>query len=168
MAVADAAKGPDEAALLESALVRLRQLRDGAGALAVLDEHRRLFPAGAYAREAALARVDALLVLGRTGEALATLETLNLQAGGREGELRLIRGELRARTNCPRALEDFIALQDAVLPEALTERVLYGRVVCEARLGQRERLERAARAYLLAFPSGRFAAEVRRRREAGP
>jgi hypothetical protein len=146
--------------------VRLRQHRDGTGALAALDQHKRLFPDGAYAREAAMARVDALLVLRRTGEALAALELLSLQASGREGELRLIRGELRARTDCRRALEDFLALQDAVLPESLTERVLYGRVVCEARLGHREQLERASRTYLLAFPSGRFAAEVRRRREA--
>jgi hypothetical protein len=161
------AAGPDEAALLEGALVQLRQQRDGAGALAALDEHRRLFPDGAYAREAALARVDALLVLRRTREALSALEALSLNTSGREGELRLIRAELRAQADCRRGLEDFIALQDAVLPDQLTERALYGQVVCQQRLGQRDQLERAGRAYLSAFPSGRFAGDVRRRLQVG-
>ncbi|MES1209297.1 MAG: hypothetical protein ABUS79_25445, partial [Pseudomonadota bacterium] len=85
-----------ETDVLNDAFTRLRQRRDPAGALRVLDEYRARFPAGVLAEEAGAARVDALLMLRREDEARRALETLTLEGGSRARELRVIRGELRA------------------------------------------------------------------------
>src|SRR5436190_2187527 len=69
-------KRPDETELLARAFRLLRSEGDVAGALAALDEHDRRFGAGSLAIEATLARAEALLLLGRTGEALPLLMRL--------------------------------------------------------------------------------------------
>ena len=60
----------------------------------------RPLPGRQLAPEARVARVDALLTLDRADEALRALEQLPLDAHRRSTELQLIRGELRARTDC--------------------------------------------------------------------
>jgi hypothetical protein len=65
-----------EAALLAVAFRHLRVDRDGATALARLEEHARRFPDGHLQPEAGLARVEALLLLGRRAEAVALLPSL--------------------------------------------------------------------------------------------
>jgi TolA-binding protein len=106
--------------------------------------------------------VDALLMLGRDRDALALLQTLALQARGRDQELRVVRGELAAAASCARAISDFDAVLAGMPAPALAERALYGRATCLARLGDAPAAARDLRAYVRRFPDGRFAAEARR------
>jgi TolA-binding protein len=152
-----------EAASLEAALSGLR----GGGAeraqkaLRALDQHLREFPAGALELEARVARVDALLTLGRRQDARRELSALPIERVGRKNELRLIRAELRADDDCAAALSDFQVLVDAPLPAAFAERALFGRGACLLKLGDHASAERDFARYLERFPSGRFAAQIR-------
>jgi hypothetical protein len=65
-----------EVGLLSAAYHHLRVDRDAAAALVPLEEYARRFPTGALLLEADVARVEALLMLGRRGEALRALEAL--------------------------------------------------------------------------------------------
>src|SRR5207248_3097537 len=85
-----------ETRLLGSAVRALRQDHDAAAALAILDEHRARFPQGTLRPEAELARIDALLSLGRRAEALGLLDRALSPGLGRTRELHVLRGELRA------------------------------------------------------------------------
>lgn len=155
-----------EAASLEGALTALR----GGGtaratqALQKLDQHLREFPHGALELEARVARVDALLVLGRRNDARRELSTLPIERVGRKHELRLIRAELRADQDCSAALGDFQVLVDQALPAAFAERALFGRGACLLRLGDKTGAERDFARYLERFPNGRFAEQIRAQR----
>jgi hypothetical protein len=151
-----------ETRLLGQAVSRLRQRRDASGALVALDIYQSQFPNGNLHHEADVARVDALLMLGRDHDALAMLQTLRLQPQGRDQELRVIRGELTASTSCSHAVADFDRVLAQGAPIGLTERALYGRAVCRTRLGDASGASRDLAEYLDRFPSGRFAAEARR------
>jgi len=151
-----------EAQALERALVKLRREHDAQGALAILDESHALFEKGALAQEAQVARVDALLALGRRAEALALLERLPLAHIGRGGELQLVRAELRAANDCGLALGDFDALVTRALAAPLLERALYGRAACELQVSDRSQAEQDLNRYLTRFPQGRFVAEVQK------
>jgi hypothetical protein len=151
-----------ETALLGVALARLRQQRDAAGALAALDDYDARVPRGTLRREADGARVDALLMLGRDADALAVLRGLALQPRGRDLELRVVRGELAAASDCRSAVRDFERALAHDAPPALAERALHGRATCLARLGDDAAALRDQREYLRRFPEGRFAAEARR------
>ena len=150
-----------ESLALQGVLVRLRREHDAQGALALLDQSQALFAHGAFALEAQVARVDALLLLGRRDEALAILNRLPLTHIGRGGELRLQRAELRARTDCGLALVDFDALARQALAPALAERALYGRAACELRVGDDNHAQADLRDYLTRFPKGRFVTQAR-------
>ncbi len=155
-----------EAASLEGALTALR----GGGspratqALQKLEQHLREFPHGALDLEARVARVDALLVLGRRNDARRELSTLPIESVGRKNELRLIRAELRADQDCSGALSDFQVLVDQALPTAFAERALFGRGACLLRLGDNAGAERDFARYLERFPNGRFAEQIRAQR----
>lgn len=151
-----------ETALLRKALFDLRQRRDGAAALATLDQYLALFPRGTLGEEARRGRVDALLVLGRDAEALQALDELDLAPVGRGLELRLIRGELRATEGCVGATADFDAVLAHGPAPALAERALWGRALCHEKLGRHDLAVADATAYLARFPQGRFATDVRR------
>lgn len=164
--LAEGAPGPSglllESELLQKALEKLRRDHDGAAALRLLNEHGARFPSGVLALEAAVARIDALLLLGRRAEALEHLAGLPLARVGRRLELQLLRGELYAERDCRKALADFDAVL-AAAPPPLGERALYGRATCRLRSGDaaggRADLDR----YLKRFPDGRFAQQVRDR-----
>jgi len=151
----------NETALLTDALTHLRQQKDARGALAALDTYDARFPGGTLRREATGARIDALLILGRDGDALAVLRELTLQPQGRDQELRVIRGELAAKTSCASAVSDFDRVLAEAAPRALAERALHGRASCLERLGDAAAATRDLREYLRRFPDGRFAAETR-------
>jgi hypothetical protein len=155
-----------EAASLEAALRALRA--DGAAgasvALRQLERHLRDFPQGSLDLEARVARVDALLVLGRRSDARRELSTLPIERVGRKNELRLIRAELRADEDCRSALADFQLLVEQPLPAAFAERALFGRGACLLRLGEKASAERDFDRYLERFPNGRFAQQIRAQR----
>jgi len=151
-----------EARQLNGAISRLRRDRDASGALAALAEYRRRFPNGTLTAEADTVRIDALLMLGRQDEALAALSALSLDGGGREQELRVIRGELRATSDCARALADFDRVRSPAASPELVERALFGSAVCLSRQGRHVEARHEAEGYLRRFPHGRFAREARR------
>jgi hypothetical protein len=155
-----------EAASLESALSALRSGGKGAAlqALSRLDQHLRDFPRGTLELEARVARVDALLVLGRRQEAKRELSAMPIENVGRNRELRLIRAELRADDDCRAALVDFHVLVDQGLPDAWRERALFGRGACLLRLGDAAAAERDFTRYLELYPGGRFAEQIRAQR----
>jgi hypothetical protein len=149
-----------EALALERVLVKLRREHDARGALALLDESQALFARGSLSLEAEVARLDALLQLGRRVEALRILEHLPFAQVGRGGELRVLRAELRAADDCGRALADFDVLVNQPLPLPLLERAIYGRAACELQVGERSQAADDFKRYLARFPQGRFAARA--------
>lgn len=150
-----------EAASLERALSALRAGGQAPRALAAVDRHLAEFPGGALELEARVARVDALLLLGRRAEAERELSRLPLDRVGRKRELRLIRAELRADSNCSAALADFQQLLSEPLPAAWDERALFGRGACLLRMGDQHAAKRDFATYLERYPTGRFAAQIR-------
>ena len=155
-----------EAASLEAALSALKAGGKGnaSRALLELDQHLQRFPAGTLELEARVARVDALLLLGRRQEARRELSGLPIERVGRKNELRLIRAELRADDDCRAALGDFQVLVDQALPSAWAERALFGRGACLLKLGDQAAAHRDFDRYLERFPSGRFAPQIRAQR----
>jgi hypothetical protein len=150
-----------ESRALSDAVRLLRRDRDAAGALAALDEYRARWPRGVLRPEAEVARVDALLSLGRRGDALVALESVDVAGLPRARELTVVRGELRAEAGrCKQAARDFDIA--AALTDALGERALWGRAGCRARLGDRDGARADLERYLERFPSGKFASEARR------
>ncbi len=152
-----------EAEVLTRALQQLRQEGRPAEALATLESYAERFPGGGLRREAAVARVDALLALGRKEQALAVLEGLPLEEVGRADELRVIRGELKAARDCQGATADFDRALAGRSPASLQERALHGRAACRARLGDAAGSQADLREYLRRFPDGRFTDDVRRK-----
>ena len=150
-----------ESAALEGVLVKLRRERNPQDALMLLDQSDALFSHGSLALEARVARVDALLALGRKREALTILERLPFAQIGRGGELRVVRAELRAGSDCALALADFDALTAQALSPPLAERALYGRAACELQVGDRTHAESDLKQYLARFPQGRFNTSAR-------
>lgn len=170
---AEPGEAPSESRLLVEALRRLRRERDPAAALALLDRHRAAFPQGALQQEAAQARVEALIALHRSKDALAELDHLPLRPGDgapRAAELLLLRGELRAAAGrCQDAEVDFSAAlasppgadRAAPLSDEQGERALYGRASCRARRGERAAANEDLRELLRRAPTGRFSDQAR-------
>jgi hypothetical protein len=155
-----------ESELLARALAKLRRDKDANGALTLLEQHAREFPNGALELEADVARLDALLALGRDTEAFGLLERLPIDRLGRGAELRVLRGELRARRDPGKALLDFDrALATELAPE-LEERALFGRAASRLRVGDETGGRADLGAYLERYPTGRFAHEAKRRLDA--
>jgi hypothetical protein len=157
-----AVEGDDEARLLARAFRHLRSEGDAAGAIAALDEHDRRFGAGALATEAALARVEALLLLGRSTEALPPLLAIRGTPAGRTPEVRATRAELLARAHrCDEAASDLDALLAPGAPAAARARALYARASCALEGGDPARALPDLERYLGEFPDGRSAPAVR-------
>lgn len=154
-----------ESELLARALAKLRRDRDASAALMLLDEHARSFPSGALKIEADVARVDALLSLGRNTEALVLLERLPVDRVGRGAELRVIRGELFAQRDSKKALADFDRALATGLPSELEERALFGRAATRLKAGDTAGGHADLATYLTKYPNGRFAAQAREFRE---
>jgi hypothetical protein len=153
----------DEIDLIEEALHTLRQRHDPAGALDTTRKYRVRFAAGALAGEADRIDVEALLALGRDGDALRLVDRMAL-APGHAQELHLLRGELRAGAGrCAEALDDFAnALLGAGVSDRIAERGLFGRAACRLRLRQGDGARADLTRYLQQFPRGGHVDEVRR------
>ncbi len=171
-----AAPPADEHALLTTALQRLRKAHDPVSALAALDDYRLRFPSGGLAPEAAMLRAEALLQIGRKGDALAELDRLSLGQMPNSDERYLLRGELRAAVGRWReALGDFDivlrghageradigAATDTRLRDRF-ERALWGRALARSRLGDDAGARADLQECLRRFPRGRFASEATR------
>jgi TolA-binding protein len=152
----------EEIQALERAMGLLRGKHDAPAALAALDDYVTRFPDGVLVPEARVARVDALLMLDRADEALRALDALPLDVHRRSTELQLIRGELRARTDCGRADADFTAVLTRVRTPALEERALYGRAACRSALRNTRGAADDLHRYVDRFPNGAHADWARR------
>jgi len=152
----------EEILALRQAVSLLRGRHDAPAALAALDAYLARFPAGVLIPEARVARVDALLMLGRADEALRALDRLPLDAHRRSTELQLIRGELRARSDCGRAEPDFTAVLARAPTPPFEERALYGRAACRSAQGNASGAATDLRAYVDRFPHGAHADWARR------
>ncbi|MCG5052790.1 MAG: hypothetical protein KA712_07500 [Myxococcales bacterium] len=153
----------EESQRLEVALRHLRQGRDGEKALAALDDYGRRFPHGALGQEAARARVEALLSLGRSHEALQRLESVHLGPAQKDLELQVLRGELRGKARrCKEAMQDFSVVLARVRGGPMAERALFGRASCHLATQDHAAARDDLRAYSQRFPKGRFASEVAR------
>jgi TolA-binding protein len=152
-----------ESRLLASAIAKLRQDGQPEQALAILDQHRSEFDAGVLAPEANATRIEALLRLGRNGQALALLDGQRLSAQGLGREMLIARAELRAdkgRTSA--AFHDFdLIVSTSVQTDAIAERALYGRATCRAKSGDWDGARDDFKKYINTFPQGRFAREAR-------
>ena len=157
-----------EHALLGDVLKSLRKERDPRAALALLEDHARRFPSTALAPEAAMLRVEALLGLGRSAEALSELDHLSLGSMPNPDERLVLRGELRAATGRWReAREDFETSLSALAAAGMapksrdaSERALWGRATARSHLGDEAGARADLASYLRAFPSGRFATQA--------
>lgn len=156
---------PPSALAIETSLLRgaVLSLKSGApaDALVDLDGYFARFSRGVLRREARIARVDALLALGNDADALEDLERLTLSRHGRDQELQILRGELRARHRCAAAITDFTAVLAGSPPAALAERALWGRAACRMREGEHAGAAADLTAYTRRFPRGRHAKEAR-------
>lgn len=154
-----------EQALLGQAVKMLRDSHDARAALALLAQHAERFPDGALASEATMLRIEALLALGRQGEALSVLDRVPLASLPNRDEQFVVRGELRAANRRWREAEqDFNeTLRARGLPAArakardIQERALWGRAAARSRLGDQAGARADLDLYLRHFPGGRFA-----------
>ena len=151
-----------EERLLAAAVRALRAKQDADSALLALDAYRSRYPQGRLFVEAGVLRVDALIALHRSAEALRALDELDLSRMPGGLERRLQRGELRATSGRLReALTDF----DGVLAHArepdLLQRALQGRAQARLRLGDLAGTRSDAIEYLRRFPAGPFARQAR-------
>jgi TolA-binding protein len=161
-AVAAVSAATEEVVLLDRAVALLRRHHDAAGALAAFEAYLHRYPHGLLQREALSGRIDALLLLGRSAQALSALDAFPFDQHRRSTELQVIRGELRARTDCARAADDFTDALGRGPDAPLLERILYGRGACRAKLGDRGGAEADLRRYVERFPAAEHASRVRR------
>jgi hypothetical protein len=152
----------EESRVISAALELLHREHDARGALARLDEHDARFPGGELRREATMARIEALLMAGRSREALRLLDGSQPGRTPRDAEVLVLRGELRADAGrCAEAERDFSGALARTARGASAERALFGRASCRSRRGDTESARADLNAYLAAFPAGRFAAKAR-------
>lgn len=148
-----------ESKMLGKALHQLHQVHDATAALSTLSAYETTFPGGLLGEEARAAQVDALLMLERRDQALAMLDQSTFARLARGGELRAVRGELRAsHGRCSEAVADFTWALSHQPTAGTMERALYGRAACFARLRNHEAAQADFSDYLRRFPTGQFAA----------
>jgi len=140
-------------------------------ALAALDDYRVRFPSGGLAPEAAMLRAEALLQIGRKGDALAELDRLSL---GRcpTATSATFCGESCVQPSAAgeEAQGDFdVVLRDQKTEIGATmkspdrfERALWGRALTRSRLGDDVGARADLQECLRRFPQGRFASEATR------
>ena len=144
---------------LAEALHSLRTNHAPGAALALLDLHAGEISQSAFVHEAMVLRVEALLGLKRSGEALALLDGKSLSDVAASRTLLLTRAELRAAAGrCAESLADF----DLVLAHSLRtdEQALYGRAVCRGRIGDKPGAQADFALYRRQFPKGTHIREV--------
>jgi hypothetical protein len=120
-----------ETTQIRETLARLRTEKNPEKALELLDGYDRRFPGGLWHDDAAIIRIEALLALGRSTEALERFETLPQASLDRSPRLRVTRGELRAtHGHCDEALADFSAVLALPVGDEIERRATRGRAAC--------------------------------------
>lgn len=144
---------------LAEALHSLRTDHAPSAALALLDFHAAELGQSALVHEVMLLRVEALLELKRSGEALALLDGKSLSNVAASRSLLLTRAQLRAAAGrCADGLADFdLLLARARRPD---EQALYGRAVCRSRTGDKLGAQADFHLYRRQFPNGAHIRDV--------
>ena len=140
------------AKVLREAVHALRAQHSPGAALLLLDRHATVLGKSAFAHEALLLRVEALLALGRKGEVLRILDGAVLTDVAASRSLLVTRGELRATANrCADSLGDF----DMVLARArqADRQALFGRAMCRGKLGDSAGARADVERYRREFPT---------------
>ena len=152
-----------EGALITKALRALREEGNPSMALATLDEYVQTYPQGRLLHEAAVARLEALLLGGHRDRALEALEG-GLPALAPLGRSEMVlRGELRAAGGrLEGARDDFYAASSRGGSDDVAARALLDLARMQQALGDRAGADGNLRRYLLAFPRGAGAEEARR------
>jgi tetratricopeptide (TPR) repeat protein len=143
----------EEARWLAESIRSLRTDHKPEVALALLDRHAAALDQSPLVHEAMLLRVEALLALKRSDEALSLLDRKSLSNVAASRTLLLARAELRAAAGrCADSLADF----DLVLSRAQQrdEQALYGRAVCRTRIGDKPGAHADFERYQRHFPKG--------------
>lgn len=128
------ASSQQTARYLKQVVQALRVDHSPARAVVLLDRYANALAGAAFAEEALLLRVEAMLALGQRDAVLRLLDGASLSAVAASHALLLTRGELRAASNrCAEGIGDF----DLVLAEATRppKRALLGRARCREMLG---------------------------------
>jgi hypothetical protein len=147
---------------LAAAFRALRAGHDPDAALRALDSYDRAFPRGGLASEARIARVEALMAVGRRADALALLAALDGGGGTPTRNVLVMRGELFAEAGqCGNAVRDFDRILSAGARDDAEARALFGRAACRLRGRDTAAGERDLRGYLERYPNGAFAAAAR-------
>jgi tetratricopeptide (TPR) repeat protein len=146
---------------LAEALHSLRSNHAPNAALALLDRHAAELGRSAFVHEAMLLRVEALLSLKRSDEALDLLDGKVLSNLASSRALLLTRAELRAAAGrWADSLSDFdLLLARAQRPD---EQALYGRAVCRSRMGDKLGSQADFELYQRQFPNGDHIGEVQK------
>jgi hypothetical protein len=137
---------------LSEAIHALRVERSPGTALFLLDRHATQLGKSAFAHEALLLRVEAMLALGRKTEVLRLLDSTSLTDVAASRSLLVTRGELRAAANrCADGIGDF----DWVLAgsKQADRQALFGRAVCRKKLGDSAGARADAQRYRHEFPA---------------
>jgi hypothetical protein len=143
-------ESPQATYALGQAVRALRIEHAPAAALLILDRHAQELAGNAFAREALLLRVEAMLALGRKTEVLRLLDDTPLTDGASRSLL-VMRGQLRAAADrCTEGVADF----DRVLAGARQplKPALLGRALCRKKLGDREGARLDVERYRREFP----------------
>lgn len=158
-----------ETRLLQTALSELNVARNPGAALETLESYELRFPKGVFAREASLARIEALVAVGRLTDALARIDALtsagNLNAP-RAIELLLLKTELLAETGQCSAVG--LKALESLPTGPLDQRAILVRARCDAELGHVEASRAELDAYLKKYPDGAFAPRARNELNKGP
>jgi hypothetical protein len=148
-----------DVALYNAARLELDKRADAQGALALLDEHRRRFPASSLATEREWLRVRSLRASGRPDDALRASEGLLAMPAGAllSADLHELRaGIAEERGDCAAAASELLALIDE--PGKRGDEAEFSRARCLEKLGRAD--ARAAYVHYLARSEARHLAEA--------
>lgn len=149
-----------DVALYNAARLELDKRANAPGALALLDEHRRRFPASSLGAEREWLRVRSLRASGRPDDALRASEALLAMPAGAllSAELHELRaGIAEERGDCAAAASELVALIDE--PGKRGDEAEFSRARCLDKLG-RNADARAAYVHYLARAEARHLAEA--------
>jgi hypothetical protein len=137
---------------LSEAIHALRVGQSPGTALFLLDRHATQLGKSAFAHEAMLLRVEAMLALHRGDEVLRLLDGADLTDVAASRFLLITRGELRSSANrCAEGLGDF----DLVLAKSrhADRQALFGRALCRKKLGDSAGARADVERYRREFPT---------------